>query len=305
MLQSLPTLSESRLSTLWSVIKTALLVGIFVRFGPFLFSLASVPSSGVQFAASIGYLTRVPEAVEAIREERCRTETEREAFETFAAEVQELHAADDLQPNVHGVDGVAFRNSPVTKGATSESVRVLYRETVMDVDHYEEEYDEPLRTNVSAELGSDFGTALATTTMLTRPLQSALVRASYATARDRKSFEALVESELESLTEAETRLRSAAETVDRVHNRNLTDQSFTDLSAQIQRLQTVERECESLIESRQTDYVDAPEEDELNLKEYFYMQYEWTHPVISDALDIIREIRKTKRRIQTSAIDQL
>lgn len=166
MLQSLPTLSESRLSTLWSVIKTALLVGIFIRFGPFLFSLASVPSSGVQFAASIGYLSRVPEAVEAIREERCRTETEREAFETFAAEVQELHAADDLQPNVHGVDGVAFRNSPVTKGATSESVRVLYRETVMDVDHYEEEYDEPLRTNVSAELGSDFGTALATTTML-------------------------------------------------------------------------------------------------------------------------------------------
>jgi hypothetical protein len=286
-------------------VKTVLLAGIVIRFGPLLLSLVSVPSGGMHFAAVIGYLTKIPEAIEAVREERRRTEAELEAFEAFATEMQELDAAEDPQQAVHDGDGVVFRNSPSRVGATTESVRALYRETVMDVDHYEEEYSEPLRTNVAAELGSDFGTALATTTTLTRPLQQALIRASYATVRDRKGFEGLVESELESLTDAKTRLRSAAETVDQIPGRDLTDQSITELNAQTQRLRTVEQECESLIESRQADYVDAPEEEGLNFREYLYTQYEWTHPVVGDALDVIRNIRETKRRIQTSVVDQL
>jgi hypothetical protein len=286
-------------------VKTVLLAGIVIRFGPLLLSLVSVPSSGVQFAAGIGYLTRVPEAIEAVREERRRTDAEREAFEAFAVGIQELDAAQDPQPDIHNVDGVVFRNSPARVGATTESVRALYRETVMDVDHYEEEYSEPLRTNVAVELGSDFGTALTTTTTLTRPLQQALIRASYATVRDRENFETLVKSELEALIDAETQLRSAAETVDRVHGRDLTEQSFTELNDQTQRLRTVEKECESLIERRQNDYVDAPEEDGLNFREYLYTQYEWTHPVAGDALDIIREIRNTKRRMQTNVVDRL
>jgi hypothetical protein len=286
-------------------VKTVLLAGIVIRFGPLLLSLVSVPSSGAQLAAGIGYLTRVPEAIEAVREERRRTEAELEAFEAFATEIQELDAAEDPQQAVHDGDGVVFRNSPSRVGATTESVRALYRETVMDVDHYEEDYGEPLRTNVAAELGSDFGTALATTTTLTQPLQRVLIRASYATVRDRKGFEGLVESELESLTDAKTRLRSAAETVDQIPGRDLTDQSITELNAQTQRLRTVEQECESLIESRQADYVDAPEEEGLNFREYLYTQYEWTHPVVGDALDVIRNIRETKRRIQTSVVDQL
>jgi len=305
MFHSLSTSGGSRLSTLWSVVKTVLLAGIVIRFGPLLLSLVSVPSSGLQFAAGIGYLTRVPEAIETVREERRRTEAELEAFEAFATGMQELDPAEDPQPAVNDVDGVVFRNAPVTVGTTTDSVRALYRETAMDVDHYEEEYDELLQTNIAAELGSDFGTALATTDTLTRPLQRALVRASHATAQDRKDFQSLVESELESLTDAEARLRSAAETVDQVHDSDLTDQSITRLNAQTQRLRTVQEECESLIESRQADYVDAPEEEGLKFREYLYTQYEWTHPVVGDALDIIRNIRETKQRIETGIRNRL
>lgn len=305
MFRSPSTSGGSRLPTLWSVVKTVLLAGIVIRFGPLLLSLVSVPSGGMHFAAVIGYLTKIPEAIETVREERHRTEAELEAFEAFATEMQELDAAEGPQPDVHDVDGVVFRNTPVMVGATTESVQSLYRETVMDVDHYEEDYNEPLRTNVAAELGSDFETALATTTTLTRPLQRSLIRASYANVRDRENFVTLVESELESLTDAEARLQSAAETVDQIPDRDLADQSVTELSTRAQRLRTVEKECESLIEGRQADYVDAPEEDGLNFKEYLYTQYEWTHPVVGDALDIIRNIRKRKRRIEASVVDRL
>jgi hypothetical protein len=64
------------------------------------------------------------------------------------------------------------------------------------------------------------------------------------------------------------------------------------------------RECKSIIESRQTEYVDAPEEDGLNFRDYLYQQYEWNHPVVGDALDTIKNIQVAERRIATAVFDR-
>jgi len=98
---------------------------------------------------------------------------------------------------------------------------------------------------------------------------------------------------------------SVAETVERVSGRDPTDQSAPDRDVQIQRLRTMEQDCDSLIESRQTDYVDALERNGPSLREYLYRQPEWTHPVVGDALDIIKKIRKTTRQIQTRLFDRV
>ncbi len=302
MFRSVSTVFGSRFTTLWSLAKTAVVTAVLIRFGPLLLSLPFVGWSGVPFVASMGILTRIPKAIETVREERSRTESERVAFERFAAEIRDLDATDD--PGA-GVNGTLLRDTARPAGDSTETVRTLYRETVMSVEHYEAEYDEPFRANIAAELGPDLGTAVTANDALDGPLQRALARASDSAARDRAEFESLVESELGSLTDAEDRLRNAADTVDRVRARDVGRQGFEGLEDAAWRLQTAEQECESLIADRQTEYVDAPEEDGLNFREYLYQEHDWTHPVVGDALDVIRSVREAERRLVAAVFGRL
>jgi len=264
-----------------------------------------MPSSEFQVVATAGGLIRIPEAVTTAKEEYRRVKAEREAFEAFTAGVKELDTVEDLQSDASDMGGSIFHDSTATTESTTESIRDLYRETIMSVDHYSEEYNEPLRTNASAELGLDLEAVLATNSGLTPPLKQELIRASRTASRDRKRFQTLVKSELNSLTDARTQLQSAAETATRTHDEDLDGHSTAELEAQTQRLQTIERECKSLVEDRQAEYVSGPEGDGIHFKEYLYDQHEWTHPVVCDALDVIRSLRDAEHRIASTLIEQL
>ena len=305
MAESLTEIGGSRSATLRSAVKAALLIGICVRFGPSLLSLISMPSSEFQVVATAGGLSRIPEAVTTAKEEYRRVKAEREAFEAFTAGVQELDTVEDLQSDASDMGGIVFHGSTATTEPTTDSIQDLYRETFMSVDHYDEEYNEPLRTNASAELGLDLEAVLATNSRLTPPLKRELIRASRTAARDRKRFQTLVKSELNSLTDARTQVQSAAETATRIHDEDLVGHSIAELEAQTQRLQTIERECKSLVEDRQAEYVSGPEGDGIHFKEYLYDQHEWTHPVVCDALDVIRSLREAKHRVESTLIEQL
>lgn len=305
MAESLTEIGGSRSATLRSAVKAALLIGICVRFGPSLLGLISMPSGEFQVVATAGGLSRIPEAVTTAKEEYRRVKAEREAFEAFTAGVRELDTVEDLQSDASDMGGIVFHGSTATTEPTTDSIQDLYRETFMSVDHYDEEYNEPLRTNASAELGLDLEAVLATNSRLTPPLKRELIRASRTAARDRKRFQTLVKSELNSLTDAQSQVQSAAETATRIHSGDLVGRSIAELEAQTQRLQTIERECKSLVEDRQAEYVSGPEGDGIHFKEYLYDQHEWTHPVVCDALDVIRSLREAKHRVESTLIEQL
>lgn len=193
MFHSSPRWPDFRTATLWSVAKTAAVTAVFIWAGPLLVSLSAAGWNGVPFVVAFGYLTRIPDAIETAEHEQCRTKSERVAFERFAAEIRELDAT-DAGATVHG----PFLHDPAdTAGDSTDVVRDLYRETVMSVDHYETEYDEPLETNLMAELGPDLATAVTTTETLDPPLQQALAQASDTAALKRADFESLIDSELQ------------------------------------------------------------------------------------------------------------
>jgi hypothetical protein len=58
-------------------------------------------------------------------------------------------------------------------------------------------------------------------------------------------------------------------------------------------------------DQNEAGYADAPESDGLNLREYFYQQHDWTHPVIGDALDVIRTVRAAERHLTTAVFGRL
>lgn len=291
---------DFRSTRLWSVAKTAAVTAVLIRFGPLLFSLSSGGWNGVPFVTAVGCLTRIPEAIETAREEKHRTTSERAAFERFATEIRQL---DTTANPGNTVDGALLRDPVGAAGESTDAVRELYRETVMSVDHYEADYDEPLVMNITAELGPDVGTAITATDTLEPPLQRALARASESAADERAEFESLVESELQSLSTAEDRIRNVADPLEQLADRDFQRRPFDGIEEITTQLQTAEQECESLIADRQSEYVDAPEEGGLNFKEYLYEQHDWTYPVVGDALEVISTVREVEERILTGVFN--
>jgi hypothetical protein len=265
-----------------------------------LVSLFTAGWNGAPFVAAVGYVTRIPEAVETVERERHRVTSERVAFERFAAEIRELDATDAGAT----VQGPLIHDPAVSTGDSTATVRDLYQDTVMSVDHYEADYDESLATNITAELGPDLATAVTATDTLDPPLQQALAQASDSAAHNRGDFESQIAAELQSLSAAEDRIREAAATVDRVRDRDFDRHPFDGLQAAIDELQTAEQTCESVIADRQAAYADAPMAGDLSLQEYLYQPHEWIHPVVGDALDVIDAVRAVEERLLAIVVDQ-
>lgn len=291
-------------AVLRSVLRTAIVTLLVICLGPFLLSLPSTVSGSASLVAGVGCVTRIPDAIETVREEKHRTDAERSAFERFGTAVRNLTPTDTRGPDAGVAGGRLLRDTAGT-GDGMEAVRALYRETVMSLDHYDEEYAETLQANVAAELGPDCATAVMANETLDPPLQRVLARTSHEVARERAEFTVHAESELDSLTTAERRLQTAVEAIERVRDRNLSTQSLDRLGTAEEQLRAAECECASIIEDRRTEYTDAPEADGVNLREYFYRHHDWTHPVIGDALDVIRNVHAAERRLTTAVFDRL
>jgi hypothetical protein len=278
-----------------------LILGVILRFTPLTIGAVVVPKSGSLVAA--GYLARVPKAIRTAREEQQRTEAEGEAFERFAKAVGDL----DLITEQNQTDATALYRVPAVRSEsptkTMEAVRTLYRETVMGVDHYQEEYDESLSENVAAEFGPELTTAMTTNDNINPILQQAFVTRSRSAVQERAWFQSVINGEIEALSTAETQLRDISRVTTRTREPDPNTRSLLEVHDAVQRLEDAEAECESLIRSRHDDYVDAPRQENLHLQEYLYHQYEWTHPVIGDALDTVRRIRDTKREIIIAVFD--
>jgi hypothetical protein len=139
-------------------------------------STLPTPTNGLHLAVSLGFLTRIPDAIVTVREERRRTEAKRKGTTEIAAEVRQLNATDSPGSAVIPVGDRPLTGSSSTLDDTTVIVRALYSKAMMAVDHYEVEYDEPLLAHVAAEHGTDFGTGSSTTDHAPIPLQRALVR---------------------------------------------------------------------------------------------------------------------------------
>jgi hypothetical protein len=261
---------------------------VVIRFEPLVLSVLSL-SGGSSLVAGVGCLSRIPEAIETVREEHRRTSDERDAFEDFAEKIHTLNATNDWKQRPAAVSCGLSIKKQFSPGDTTDTVRSLYRETVMNTDHFSEDYDETLPENVATELGPDFASAMQRNDKLHRSLQRALVRASRRAADARAEFQSLLVSELDSIRDAERQLRNVVDTFEQIQNAKLDHKSHRQLEVTIRRLERAEGECTSLIRSRQTEYTEAPVEDGVNLQEYLYGHHEWTFPVVADALDTIQK----------------
>lgn len=225
--------------------------------------------------------------------ERDRTRAEQRAFRQFATKVERMDSqsegASGLQAGTGGVRGTdppaALVSKPPDGGL--DSVTNAYRETVMSVDHYEEEYGESLPANVAAELSPEVSAALVGGGALTAQLKEALVEQSTQAAQRRDELLDAIEEEETALARAADRLEDLQAAVDDLESAAFLPWSHAQLQDAFDEIQGVKASIDELVQQRQDTVRVCPisggrmEGEEF--REFLYDSLEVSHPVLADA----------------------
>jgi hypothetical protein len=254
------------------------------------------------------FTTRIRRARTVLAAERERTAAERDAFEAFERRVGALSPQ---RPDRSGGPGALARSlSAESDGSSSplDRVREAYRETILALDHYEEEYGESMIENLTAEFGAELGCAVAGSGVFTAELKTALVAGAREAAARRATFVTVIDEERNALEAAARELRDVGEAMAELDLDSIgrTDErlSFGSLRETRECLRALGGRCEDLAESRQTS-LRAPRaggqwrrDDDTSLNEYFYAGLEVTHPILADASEAAAALREAQRRIE-------
>lgn len=259
---------------------------------------------------ALAALAFIPDARAVLRREHERAADERDAFARFARRVADLEAG-PAQGNpsqgtgTNGGPGLAVGTLALSGPADPPpddrvaQARRAYRDTVMSVSHYEEEYGESLEENVSAEFGESVAIALEGAETFTPGLRRTLVDGAE-TARDRRnSLVRAIEKEEVALRSAASTLSDVESDVEAVEGGSTLSLSFEQLMDRWGRLYDLEQECETVVEERQETLrsgygvplrLDGP----ITLQEYLYESLPVTHPILAEATRLIESVREVQ-----------
>lgn len=227
-------------------------------------------------------------------DEYTRVKSERVAFEEFATQVRQVESTANVQPRaMHNGLGTADHDH-------SEPVKRAYKETVMAVSHYEEDYDETLGVNMSRELGDETRRMLEESD-ITPILKRQLVTRARAAAQSRAAFLSTLEKEREALSEAADFYGTVVDAVDSLETLSLSRQSVSELASVWQRLRELEANCESRLERRQRQLHRTKIEHDSRgtdlLPEYLYAPLEVSYPVLHEVLELVKGIRFVRTHV--------
>lgn len=238
----------------------------------------------------VGYLRDAQSAVETECE---RLRMERDAFHDFAEEVQQMAAS----PTSSGSNPALVMKLNVD-GNQLESVKNCYRETVMAVPHYDEEFGESLRKNLAEEFDQDIATAVMDGQHFSPQLKYQLVKHARLAALQRDKLLDDVLEERNSLTDAYTKLRKTNDSLDRIAESRVALQSFSELITRDEELRSDIAHCEQLLIDRQQELHQqlkwAAWPNQL-LQKHLYNQLETTFPLLDAALSQIRQLQNQRR----------
>lgn len=180
------------------------------------------------------------------------------------------------------------------------AIRSAYRETVMDVPHFEDEYDETLRENLAAETGDLLAYRVAEGGTLTPTVYGALREACEGCRDDREDFLGQLERERDSLREVEAELNDIETRVVELQGRLSEASESTEFASVDAELQAIERRCTDLANRRQEVIHNRAARvlsgvDDASLVGYLYGELETVTPALTDVgscLELVRHCRK-------------
>jgi Asp-tRNA(Asn)/Glu-tRNA(Gln) amidotransferase C subunit len=268
-------------------------------------AVALAVGTAVVFLVLVATVAHVRSARRITDEERQRVRSEAEALAAFASEVSELEPRP--APGGRETAGATTMVETVSSGSLEE-VADAYRGTVMDVPHYEAEYGETLARNMAQEFGDDVAGAVVAGRALTPQLKETLLKRSGRAHRLRLALLEHLEAESEELADLAETFERIVNSVERIEDEDLDDASFEALVGEWYLLEDREQESQEIVERRQETVhsrrsIAKHLPDTPTLEEYLYEPMDVTHPVLSDATDLLDRLRTTQHDIVLAMSD--
>lgn len=247
--------------------------------------------------------TRYPvieQAIGNVTAEKKILTAERDALTAFLDRITEIriNQSSGLHCNLKSATNRVI--APSRPSDNLQAVRTAYRETIMNVPHYDDEYDEPLKVHLMKELNEEVARQLLEGTALTEPLYAALIGTVKQRRTSRNSLLRTLDKERDSLQSV---VDSLAEIETQAHE--IGDQIGTATnSAQRETFRTnlvqLEDRCEEVATTRQTTIhqrsgTDWAGVDSDSLVAYLYHDLKTTTPALSAIAQCIETIRRHHR----------
>lgn len=258
--------------------------------------------AGIVAAVLLAAVRHIREARTTAERERECAAAERDAFDQFARQLADLDARSAGVPEPAG--GETLLAGPGEDRALEE-IQEAYRETVMAVPHYDEEYDEPAATNMAAEFGEEVATAAMNGPRFTPGLKRALLGHAAESREQREELLAALDREEAALADAEAVVADADATLREMNERPLSDRSFDDLARAYERLGDLEGDVEAVVVDRQgalnEDFaVGSRATGGHAFHEYLYQSLPVTYPVLADATALLSRVDRAKDAVARS-----
>lgn len=256
-------------------------------------------STGLLFAPR----ANVRAAREAIRAEYEAITAEQDALSAFASRVKQLSTAGPASTVEGGGVGVVGATNGGSGGMAE--VREAYRETVMDVDHYERDYGESLRVSLAKEFGDGVAGAVLANDTLSPQVKRAVIASVEEGHTRRERYLDTLDTEAERLSEAGEALESAAARSEAVDGDRLRRRSFQELQDRFERLHDERDSLESTLERRQEQIQEGvtfgwQRRDSESVYRYLYRDIDATYPVLADGTRVLRRIDEVESRLTTA-----
>ena len=244
-----------------------------------------------------GHACTIRASIDIVRKERSKTVSERNAFDEFAKAVNSFDAA---PLNQKPIQTRSLLENP--RQTDTHKIRQAYRESVMDVQHYEEEYNETLVVNLTAEFGPKIASAIVNANPITSQLQQAITTAAKVAKKERADHVATLDTEQAELKEARQNISELEEVLTSNINGQYYQKSYNTLREAYHQLIEAESQCRVILQDRQrqrqTGHTKVRSESVPDLQTYLYQDLEITYPVLSDTLHLYEDLRSCRSRIE-------
>jgi hypothetical protein len=298
MVSGQPALTRVSQQQIGATSDTCLVDGVCVPADVLTHALAVTATAAFAIAVLLA-LSRLHQAVDALDAERDRTRAERDAFDRF---VERISGIDPESPGLtDGGPKVVTGREP---GRLSEVVDA-YRDTIMSLEHYDDEYDDTLAEHMAAEFGEDVALAVANGAILSPQLQRTLCRTGTHAKERRDRLLSALDSETDSLADAMATLRELDADLEAVDAS--ADRDREALVGDWHVVRDVDDRTVSLLEARQHDihqqrHVVGHGDGPTALYEYVYGGLPSTYPVLSAGTRLLDRTRSLRRKLSRSYV---
>ena len=251
--------------------------------------------------------THVRSAIAVVETDHERTTTERDAFASFLHRISDLDVSSaDLQPNrAQQVSAQTLITPETARHPESQLVRVrsAYRDTIMNVAHYDEDYGDSLPESLAEEFSPEIATAVLTSDQLTPPLRSRLIDATHHAREGRHALLQGLENERTALNTADENLTPlSADLNDILSAESFHTWSDEDLATERDCLHAHQQECDQLAADRQATLqeqrIPSTHHIDHEFTQYLYESLPVTYPVLTDIASLAETLQNTQQGVK-------